>query len=588
MVAASTVNAVIIQNSDIVNGNSNIEVTGGIWDGNYLNVTRTDGVTFCCILRWWQNVTNLKVHDSTVQNSKAWADGLAALNNFRFYNLTYIDNIANRTAADNFGGVNLEGTNSNGYIGNISGNTMDDLVAVVTDQATHTGSIYINCMAGYGPINNIFIENIQSTSLGVWHFVRLLDSVANPLSNCVVSGVTGSYIDAGFLVGSDSIAGNTSALNQIVIENVCINQFRFTASYATLAITGSYDSITIRSIKRTIPVTETQPKALIEQLTQTGGSVPAGRTLTISDAEIIHFYPNQGINLISITTGSVQNLTASDLRYNATLNGGAGVGNVFNLPATITANFIKLSRIHAINVSRVIAIDGITTNVVLSESNFSGPTSPANECVRLRGTIPNLALVGNNFNLANGGSGTALGIINFNGSSGTTVIRAHGNTFNNAANANVARVASEAIRFISPDTPVPSTLLTPARGDIILDSTKNNDPYRYSGSAWEPFSTGGAYTYNAPTTGFSLTIANGIERLVLDPAGTLATGTVTMPSTPADGEEVGISTTQVITALTVSGNTGQTMADTVTTLGVGGCVTFKWVSGQSKWYRVSN
>lgn len=98
----------------------------------------------------------------------------------------------------------------------------------------------------------------------------------------------------------------------------------------------------------------------------------------------------------------------------------------------------------------------------------------------------------------------------------------------------------------------------------------------------------GGYTYNAPTTGFAITIANGVARLILDPAGTLATGTVTMPSTPADGQEVGISSTQIITALTISGNSGQTIADTVSTLAVGGAVTFKWVSGQSKWYRVGN
>lgn len=109
--------------------------------------------------------------------------------------------------------------------------------------------------------------------------------------------------------------------------------------------------------------------------------------------------------------------------------------------------------------------------------------------------------------------------------------------------------------------------------------------YRSSGIA-PAFSQN--YTYSVPSTGFSITIFNGVRRLLLDPAGTLATGTVTMPSGPIDGDEVGISTTQTITALTVSGNSGQTIADTVTTLGVGGCVTFKWVAQTSKWYRVAN
>lgn len=97
-----------------------------------------------------------------------------------------------------------------------------------------------------------------------------------------------------------------------------------------------------------------------------------------------------------------------------------------------------------------------------------------------------------------------------------------------------------------------------------------------------------AYTYAVPLTGFSITMANSVRRLILEPAGTLATGTVVMPPTPSDGDEVGVSTTQTITALTFTANVGQTMADAPTTLGVGGCVTFKWVAQTSKWYRVAN
>lgn len=96
------------------------------------------------------------------------------------------------------------------------------------------------------------------------------------------------------------------------------------------------------------------------------------------------------------------------------------------------------------------------------------------------------------------------------------------------------------------------------------------------------------YTYNVPVNNFSLTVGNQIKRLVLEPAGVLATGTITMPPGPVDGDEVGLSSTQTITALTVQGNAGQTIADTITTLGAGGAATFKWIKAQSKWYRVAN
>jgi hypothetical protein len=70
-----------------------------------------------------------------------------------------------------------------------------------------------------------------------------------------------------------------------------------------------------------------------------------------------------------------------------------------------------------------------------------------------------------------------------------------------------------------------------------------------------------AYDYQVLTTGFSYTFASGTQMLVINPAGTLATGTITMPAAPADGMVVTISSTQPITALTVNANTGQTISN---------------------------
>jgi hypothetical protein len=66
------------------------------------------------------------------------------------------------------------------------------------------------------------------------------------------------------------------------------------------------------------------------------------------------------------------------------------------------------------------------------------------------------------------------------------------------------------------------------------------------------------YDYQVPTTGFSYTFST-YNVLILNPAGTLATGTITMPANPADGMTVTFSTTQTITSLTISANSGQTI-----------------------------
>jgi hypothetical protein len=59
-------------------------------------------------------------------------------------------------------------------------------------------------------------------------------------------------------------------------------------------------------------------------------------------------------------------------------------------------------------------------------------------------------------------------------------------------------------------------------------------------------------------TGFSITMT--AARLLLNPTGTLATGAVTLPLNPPDGCVAEITTTQQLTAFTVSANTGDSIS----------------------------
>jgi len=65
-----------------------------------------------------------------------------------------------------------------------------------------------------------------------------------------------------------------------------------------------------------------------------------------------------------------------------------------------------------------------------------------------------------------------------------------------------------------------------------------------------------AYDYQVLTTGFTYTFAAGTQVLIIQPAGTLATGTITMPASPSDGMTITVESTQQVTALTMSGNGG--------------------------------
>jgi len=97
-----------------------------------------------------------------------------------------------------------------------------------------------------------------------------------------------------------------------------------------------------------------------------------------------------------------------------------------------------------------------------------------------------------------------------------------------------------------------------------------------------------AYDYQVLTTGFSYTFAAGTQVLLAVPAGTLATGTVTMPSTPADGMNITITSTQTITSLTVNANTGQSIVGGATSISAGGSQTFVYRLVDATWYSQNN
>lgn len=91
----------------------------------------------------------------------------------------------------------------------------------------------------------------------------------------------------------------------------------------------------------------------------------------------------------------------------------------------------------------------------------------------------------------------------------------------------------------------------------------------------------------------NVTISNSKRGLYYDPASTQATATITLPSTPTDGQEIIISfggtvtTGTVVTLLTVAPNSGQAIVGTLpTTATVDSIIEYKWRASVSKWYEI--
>ena len=95
-----------------------------------------------------------------------------------------------------------------------------------------------------------------------------------------------------------------------------------------------------------------------------------------------------------------------------------------------------------------------------------------------------------------------------------------------------------------------------------------------------------------PGTGFNLPVPTPVAQqqwMLIQPAGTLATGTVTLPlntQTP-DGTEVLVTTTQQITAFTLAINGATAAYGDPTTLAAEDFFRMRFVQATNSWYRIA-
>ena len=96
-----------------------------------------------------------------------------------------------------------------------------------------------------------------------------------------------------------------------------------------------------------------------------------------------------------------------------------------------------------------------------------------------------------------------------------------------------------------------------------------------------------------PTTGFSLAVPTPVAQqqwMLLQPAGALASGAITLPlnTTTPDGTEVLITSTQNITALTVALNGATAVFNSPTSLPAGVAVRLRFYQATNSWYRIAD
>lgn len=95
-----------------------------------------------------------------------------------------------------------------------------------------------------------------------------------------------------------------------------------------------------------------------------------------------------------------------------------------------------------------------------------------------------------------------------------------------------------------------------------------------------------------PGAGFNITVPTPVSEqqwMVIQPAGTLATGTVTLPLNTGvpDGTQVLVTTTQIITAFTLALNGAAAAFGAPTTLAADAFFTMRFYQATNSWYRIA-
>ena len=87
------------------------------------------------------------------------------------------------------------------------------------------------------------------------------------------------------------------------------------------------------------------------------------------------------------------------------------------------------------------------------------------------------------------------------------------------------------------------------------------------------------------SAGFTITTTGTDDiRLIINPTGTLTSGTIVLPTTPAERQKLVITSTNQITSLTLS--SAKIIQGAVTTIAANGFFTYQYDASFQKWYRI--
>ena len=220
--AAPLSKCALIENEHFAGGgrDENIEIVGGIWDGNcdemgldayYESEHRLDDPfdpkLFKGKLIRFARVDRIVLMRMTVRNPVSYGIQIADVYGFVVRDL-FFDYNAHFGTTD---GVHINGPAYDGVIENLAGTTNDDLVSLTTYDEPHAE-------VTLGPIENVYIHNL--TARNGYSGVRLLSGENYPLRAVRIDGLYGTYRHHAVVISNHNGRPGKCWFEDLVIENV--------------------------------------------------------------------------------------------------------------------------------------------------------------------------------------------------------------------------------------------------------------------------------------------------------------------------------------------------------------------------------
>ncbi|MFB6456476.1 hypothetical protein ACE38W_14480 [Chitinophaga sp. Hz27] len=223
---ASGSNDDILRNADVTNGNKNIRIFGGTWNGRGWSQTRTIAGTVAaskfCFGFFFHKCDNVEVGNVEVDSTRSW--GIAAVvsknihvHDVRFEQNPFLPGSTNVGLAENGDGFTFLADNV--VAENISGFTNDDMVGVGSGQPIFGGVLAPFESHDY---SNIMIRNIRpeirTDTIPTWRAVGLYSIGGKWLRNITVENTNGVSTSGGVIIADPM--GNMGNFSNIQLHNI--------------------------------------------------------------------------------------------------------------------------------------------------------------------------------------------------------------------------------------------------------------------------------------------------------------------------------------------------------------------------------